>query len=310
MRARAAFVAVWLLVRVFGRLPTRALYALAAWTAAVAWRMSPRLRETTRDHMRQVLGPEASEDEVERAARGCARTSAWYWADLGRAAHLTQQQTLDANQSFDGLEHVFEARDRGRGVVMVSAHLGNPELLARAAGQVDLDVVALIEPLRDRRLAALIQSVRDRPGVRFLPANLHGVRATIAHLRAGGLVAIMADRDIQRRGRPTRFFDAEAGLPPGPAELALRTGAPVVAGFVYRVGPGRTRLRFTPELAFPRTGDLDADLPGAMAAIARALEDGIREAPDQWFVTRPVWPRAVEAGIGAPAAPPSTSTDG
>jgi len=271
VRARAAFVAVWLLVHVFGRLPTRVLYALAAWTGAVMWHTSPRLRAVTRNHMRHVLGPEATGAEIERAARGCARASAWYWADLGRAAHLTQQQALEANESFDGLEHVFEARDGGRGVVMISAHVGNPELLARAAGQVDLNILVLIEPLRDQRLAALMQSVRARPGVRFLPANLHGVRATFEQLRAGGLVAIMADRDIQNHGRPTTFFDEEAVMPPGAAELALRTGAPVVAGFVYRVGPGRTRLRFTPEVEFPRTGDVEADLPGAMASIARAL---------------------------------------
>ena len=296
---------MWLLVRVFGRLPTRVLYALAAATSMAMWRVSPRLRDVTRDHMRHVLGPEASEREVERTARGCARAAAWYWADLGRAAHLSQQQALEANESFEGLDHVFEARDQGRGVVMVSAHVGNPELLARAAGQVLLDLVALIEPLPDRRLAMLLQSVRNRPGVRFLPANLPGVRATIAHLRAGGLLAIMADRDIQHRGRPTRFFGEEALRPPGPAELALRTGAPVVAGFVYRVGPGRTRLRFTPEIEFPRTGDLDADLPGAMAAIARALEDGIREAPQQWFVTKPVWGRDDRSATGGGAAPAS-----
>ena len=99
----------------------------------------------------------------------------------------------------------------------------------------------------------------------------------------------MGDRDIQRSGRLTPFFGERAALPTGPIELALRTNAAVVPGFAIRTRGGRRRITFLPELDLQRSDDREADLEAGMLAMARALEEGIGAAPEQWFVLQPIW---------------------
>jgi KDO2-lipid IV(A) lauroyltransferase len=288
-------VGLWVLVYVFGRLPVRVLYLAADVVGTGLWYVSPRIRGVTREHMAHVLGVAsvsgtgASRRARDRAARGCARSAMRYYADLARSAHLGQEAAFAETESFEGLDGLFAAYDCGQGVVMASAHVGTPEFLARASGYLGFEIVVLTEPLQPRRVNDLMHRLRNRPGVRFVPADLQGVRVALEALRRGALVAVMCDRDIQGNGRPVPLFGERARLPSGAVELALRTGAPIVPGFVYRLGPGRCRMRFLPPLEFPRTGEREAAVEAGMLALARALEEGISAAPEQWFALQPVW---------------------
>ena len=296
------FAALWLLVRVVGRLPARLLYAAADAAGTVAWHASPRLRRTTRDHMRHVLlhgsavGDPAA---VDRAARGCVRSAARYYADFARAPHLSPEQAFAEAEIFEGLAHFFDAHDRGCGVILCSAHLGSPEYIFRSASFLGLEMAVLTEVLSPPRLHDFVHRVRGAPGVRFLPANRSGLRETLTQLRGGGVVAVLGDRDIQGAGRPVPFFGERAALPSGPVELALRTNAALVPTFGTRSGVGRYRITFQPGLELQRSDDREADIEAGMRALARALERGISAAPDQWFALHPVWrglPRAASSG--------------
>ena len=289
MRSRLGFAGMWGLLYVLGRLPTRALYAGADALGTASWYVSRRIRGVTRSHMRHVLGDAASNAAIDSTARGCARSAARYWADFARSVHVSREEAFAEVDSYEGLEHVFAAADRGCGVVMVSAHVGAPEFLARAAGYLGLDLLALTERLEDQRINDLLHVARSSSGTRFAQADAAGLRTTLQHLRRGGLLAMMGDRDIQGNGRTTRFFGAPARLPSGPVELSLRTGAPIVPGFVYRTRGTRKRMRFLPEVAFEHSGDRAADIEAGVSALARALEAGIAAAPSQWFALQPVW---------------------
>lgn len=278
---------VW--VRALGRLPVRALYLAADAAAAAAWALSPRLRRTARGHMRRACGPETAPRERERAARACVRSAMRYWADLAWAAHRPPERALDRLDAVEGVEHFLAAHDRGCGVIFVSAHLGNPEHLMRAAGALGFDVLVLTEPLQPPALHRLVHEARAAPGVRFLPADRRGVREAIAQLRRGGMLALLADRDVLGSGAPLPFFGEPARLPPGPVELALRTGAELVVGFVRRGPGGGLRVRLDPPIRLRRGGDREADAAAGMDRLLRALERGIRESPGQWFALHPIW---------------------
>ena len=289
------FLLLWTLIEVGGRLPVRLLYALADLGGALAWRCSPRLRTTTRDHMTRVLDARGLDSGArDRAAQGCLRSAAHYWADLARTSHLEPAIAFDEFESFAGIDHLFAAYDRGCGVVLVTAHVGAPEFAMRAASYFSLDILAITERLKPPRVNALLHRARRRHGGRFVEAGLGGTRDALEQLRRGALVALMADRDILGSGVPTTLFGAAASLPTGPIELALRTGAAVVPCFVVRrdtstpAGP-RCAVHFLPPLALGRTNDRSADLRTGLQALARALETGISMAPDQWFALQPVW---------------------
>ncbi len=281
-------LALWLLVRVAGRLPARALHAAATLAAALAWALSPRLRSVTADHMRHALGPAAAPRALARAARGCVRSAAYYYADFAKLPYLRDAAPFDAVTRADGLHHWFDAADRGCGVIALSAHLGNPEFFCRAVAAISSELLILTEPLRPPRLDRFVQATRATPGVRFAPAGLAGARAAIEVLRRGGAVAVLGDRDVLGTGTPVAFFGERAPLPTGVAELALRTGAAVVPAFALRDGSG-FRVVFDPPLALRRTGNRAADLAAAHRAVAAALQRGIARAPEQWFALSPVW---------------------
>lgn len=281
--------AMWLLVRVAGRLPTRALYAAAEVIGTLAWLASARIRRVTADHMRHVLGPYAPHGERDRAARGCVRTVARYYADFARGSHLPPGSQLDALTAADGIDRFFEAFDRGCGVIVVSAHVGNPEFMLRALGHLGLPLMVITERLQPAPLDAFVRATRAAPGVRQVGADAAGARAALEHLRAGGVLAVLADRDVTGAGRPVAFFGERARLPAGVVDLALRTRAAVLPVFVLREAGDRLHIVVDPPLALARTGDHEADLDAGMLALARALETGIRRAPDQWFPLAPVW---------------------
>ncbi|MFN8638013.1 MAG: lysophospholipid acyltransferase family protein [Dehalococcoidia bacterium] len=292
------------LIEGFGRLPAGVLYPLAWLAGTLAWLVSPGLRGVTRDHMDHIPGLDSNPRARDRAARGCARAVALYWVDLARTAHLPADGAFDEYASFEGLPHLFEAVDRGCGVVLVTAHLGAPEFAVRAGPQLGLDVLALIERNASPRVNAILQRARRGLGARYAEATAGGARTALDHLRRGGTVALIADRDIARTGISVPFFEERTTLPAGPVELARRTGAALVPCFVLRRGVARYSVRFEPALPVARTSDRQRDIEAGTLALARALEAGIAAAPAQWFVTAPIWSglhaRAHTAGRGRP----------
>lgn len=296
--------ALRLLVLVGGRMPSALLAALADLAGTIAWYGSARLRRTTRDHMRHALWPGGGESEratvdgvaANRAARGCVRSAARYYSDFARGARAPAA-ALDELTAVQGIEHFFAAYDRGCGVVLLSAHLGNPEFLSRAFGALGLDLLVLTERLEPPAVHRFVHRARAAPGVRFLPADRHGLREALRQLRGGGVLGVLGDRDVAESGLAVPFFGERALLPPGPVELAMRTGAALVPAFVLRDGPARYRAVVLPPLMLPsprhgeqgERGERAAEVAAGMRQVARALETGIRLAPEQWFPLQPVW---------------------
>ncbi len=283
------FAVLWFLVRVAGRFPAWLIDIKAVVLGTLAWYLSPRLRRVTDDHMRHVLGPTASPRARARAARGCVRTAARNYAAFARAPYLTPEQQFAPIEVMDGADRFFGAVDRGCGVIAVSSHLGNPEAILRALGRSGLAVMVFIERLSPSRMHDWVRDLRGAPGLRLVTADLAGAREALTHVRAGGVLVVLADRDLLGTGRPVMFFGERARLPSGPVELALRTGAPLLPVTVLRSPRGGLRVIIDEPLTLTRTGGRDANIEAGMRAMAAALETGIRRAPDQWFALSPIW---------------------
>ena len=281
-------LALRLLVWLGGRVPARTLDAAAGALGTLAWYASPGVRAVTRDHMRHVLGHDAPQRRIDAAARGCVRATARYYADFAAGPHRGGARPFERAE---GLHHITEAAARGHGVLLLSAHLGSPESIGQTLVELGLDLIVLTEPLRPQAVHDFVQAVREAttPGARFVTADLAGVRLAIEHLRAGGVVAALGDRDVLGSGVPQLFFGEHARLPAGIADLALRTGAEVVPGFALRTPGGGLRAVVEPPLTLPRTADATADREEARRLVLAALERGIRLAPDQWFPLQPIW---------------------
>ena len=286
----AHYIALWLLVRVGGRLPLAILDAIAGAGGTVAWWGSRRVREVTRDHMRHVLGRDATLAEVDGAARECVRSAARGYAEFAHLPRLSSEVVREHIVSTDGMDALAEAQAEGHGVIIVSAHLGAPEVISHCGPAFGIELGVIAEPLHPQRVHDLVQRVRAMRDARYFAAMLGGLRDARAHLAAGRALGILVDRDVLGTGRPYAFFGERALMPTGAVELARRTGAAIVTVWIYREPrAGHYRLVGRRLTLPPATGDRGADMDSGMRVVLASLEEAIRVAPGQWFPLAPVW---------------------
>ena len=126
--------------------------------------------------------------------------------------------------------------------------------------------------------------------MRVVPLGPGASGEVLRALRANHIVCLLCDRDLGGDGPEVTFFGERTTLPGGPVTLALRSGAPVLPTAVYFDGSVAHRGRVEPPLDLTRHGRLREDVAAGTQALAVALEDLIRSAPDQWHLFQPNWP--------------------
>jgi KDO2-lipid IV(A) lauroyltransferase len=149
--------------------------------------------------------------------------------------------------------------------------------------------LALTEPLDPPALSRLVHRLRSSSGHTFLPVNLTNVKATLRYLKAGGMIALMCDRDIEGRSLRVPFFGSPASVPVGAVELATRTGAPLVPTFSHRRNNNHYEVFAEPAVELARTGDPQADLETNVRRLLERFEPHVRRDPGQWTVLEAVW---------------------
>jgi KDO2-lipid IV(A) lauroyltransferase len=181
-----------------------------------------------------------------------------------------------------------EARSRGKGVLLLGAHLGNWELGGLAVAVHGLPLYAVgrrqSNPLVDRRVTRL----RESFGGILIP-HRNAVRPVFRALREGALVALLLDQ--RARGREavrSRFFGRPVATNQGLALLALKSGAPVVPAFTERVQGGLV-VRFHPGLPAPTEGPRGQQVAGYTETFDAAIEEAVRRRPEQWFWVHSRW---------------------
>lgn len=271
-----------------GPLPPRAGYALARRAGALLYALSPKLRGILLHNLGHVLGPEASEEQVEAVARrACVNIVKGHY-DLFHLSRLSIDE-IRAMTEVQGLEYMEEALARKKGVVLISAHIGNMDVLAQVPLAYGVPFIAPVQHVQPERLFQYTFKLRTSHGMRIIPADgplMQLVRA----LKRGEIVGLPCDRGIADNTRPVSFFGSPAQLPDGPVKLALRTGASLVAAFGLRLEDDTFRVQIEPPFELRRTGDLEADVEAGVQQTVRVLERYISLHPEQWLVAAPVWP--------------------
>jgi len=179
----------------------------------------------------------------------------------------------------EGGDVLMDAAGEGRGVLLVSAHLGNWELVPAAVARQGLPVAVVARPLGTRRLERKWLAFRERSGVRTLLRGEQGSGMAAARwLRSGRVLGCMMDRTGLSRRLLVPFLGEAMYVPLGPAELAARAGSAVILGTAERLSTAETCVRF-------RRLPLESGLtPVAIArVIAQALEEEIRRRPEDWL---------------------------
>lgn len=261
--------------------------------AALAGRLAAALvrepRRAVEANLRHVLGPRAGAAEVRSLAVRVFENSARSYFDFFRlpAMHLAQVERL---VRVEGEPHFWEAYRRGRGVVLVTAHLGSFDAAAQVLAARRIEVLILVEPIAPPPLLDLVVGIRRSHGIVIEPVGTAGLRRALEFLRAGQVVAVASDRAIQGRGARIDLFDEPILVPTGALDLALRCGAEVVPAFSIRQSGGRFTIFVEPALPLIRSGDRRRDIAANLPVLRDCLQKYIGAYPDQWVVFEPIWP--------------------
>ncbi|MBI5956018.1 MAG: hypothetical protein HY871_03360 [Chloroflexi bacterium] len=272
--------------------PPRLGYWLAGLGGSLAYRLDRRSARVVRSNLRRVLGPGATRVEIGRVAEQVFRNQAKNYFDLFRVPHLTLEQ-VERWVQVQGWERLQQAKAPGKGVIIVSCHFGNIDVVGQILAARREPIVTLAERLQPPQLFDYVVGLRRSKGLLFLPVDDMGsLKAMVRALRRNELVALAADRDVTNSGTPFPFFGEVATLPDGHVTLALRTGATIVMTFSRRL-PGDTFAAYVePPLELTRTGDFSRDLTAGMAQVVAMMEKFLRHYPDQWVYFQPMWPVA------------------
>ena len=282
--------------RFFSILPLWLLHALGAVLGWVAFLASPIYRRRLIDHA-ALAGYSFAQV---RAAVGHA----------GRMVAELPRLWLGATPPpcrLVGEDCVNQAYAAGCGVVFLSPHLGCFELSAQAAARrwsaQHGPITVLYRPARQRWLAKVMETARNRPGMQAVPTTLAGVRQMIKALRRGEAVGLLPDQvPPEGQGHWSPMFGRDAYTMTLAARLALQTGATVVLVRCERLAWGRGFVAFFEPLPVP----LNAHLETAVLEINQAMEHVIRQCPQQylWGYGRYKQPRAEAMPNATPPGAP------
>ncbi|HEX6221583.1 MAG TPA: phosphatidylinositol mannoside acyltransferase [Acidimicrobiia bacterium] len=279
-------------VGIVGALPPRTVRSLGRSFGSVWGMVDSDRRTMARRHMDRVL-----DDGTDTGAASKEMMKAYgrYYAE---ALWIRARRVPDmlAATEVEGLEHILEARDAGKGMIYALPHMGNWEAAAPVAVREGIPVVAVAEVLPNRRITDWFTKMRAEVGIEIVLATgrVEVMRRLEKAVAANKAVALLSDRDLKGKGVDVDFFGETTTMPPGPATLAVRTGAPLLPVGCYFT-EGGYKVVVHPALPMPAEGNRSSRVAALTQALAEKLEAIIRVAPEQWHLVVPNWPSDLEA---------------
>jgi len=277
-----------------GKTPRRVRLTLAGVAAEAIYLGWVSKRHDTIANMARVLGTTRDDPRARRLARISWRNFGRYVSDFIYMPNTTQEAIVarlrDTTPPPGAFALIEEARGHGKGVILVAAHFGAYDVAGIAVAS-RFPVHLIVETLDDARMDKMWQEQRRSLGMEVIRIE-QSPRQMLRVLQDNGIIAVALDRPLPAgEGIPITFFGARCWVPGGIAQLAVRSGAAVVPGFcVYDEAYSTTYYLGAGPVLYPEvTGDRKADTLRLAQRMFDAIEEHIRERPDQWAMFRPFW---------------------
>jgi len=213
-----------------------------------------------------------------------------YWLETFRLGSYTDED-LNAMVEADeaSIKAMAEALAEKRGVLVITPHFGLYDLGSAWMGTQGWPFTTVTEVLRPRALYDWFTQLRSKWGIQIIPAERGRLARSLGKILANGEgLALVADRDLGRRGIWAEFFGERTTLPATPPLLMARRNIPLLAGAMYKAD-GRLKVVFE-RVLYERTGVEEDDILACAQVVAGALEGLIRRAPEQWHLFMTNWP--------------------
>jgi len=288
MRESLEYVAAWILVKLLGILPRSLARTIGAAVGTLAYRLLGRLREVAMTNLALAF-PEKSVADHERILWRLYRNLGWLLAEFCQMPRYSPESTLSFAR-YEGLDHYLAARDCGKGVLILTGHLGAWELSSYYHSLMGYPMSMVIRRLDNPRVDALVNRIRCLHGNRVLHKD-DFARGLLGAMRQGETVGILMDTNMTPpQGEFVPFFGRLACTASGMARVALKTGAAVLPGFMlWEESERKYVLHFGEPIDLVSTGNDEQDVIENTARFTAVIETWIRRYPDQWLWVHRRW---------------------
>ncbi|MEU0489603.1 phosphatidylinositol mannoside acyltransferase [Nocardiopsis sp. NPDC006139] len=312
--AAAAYAAAWAAV---GRAPEGAGRAVFRHLADRSWRTHDEGTRGLERNLRRLVGPGATDAQLRALSRAGMRSYMRYFYEMFRLSAMTPERILGDTRA-TGVETLEKAIADGRGAVVALPHMGNWDHAGAWITLRGIPLTTVAQRVRPESLYRRFTAHRESLGMEVLPltGGAVGTVGTLTRrLRDGGLVCLLADRDISGTGVEVELFGEAARVPTGPAALAMNTGAALLPVSLWYDGP-HWCIRIHDEVPVAEGATRSERIRRTSQDLVRVFEGAIAEHPEDWHMLQPVFvsdldaDRALRARREAGAAPEAPTRAG
>ncbi|WP_069761432.1 phosphatidylinositol mannoside acyltransferase [Streptomyces sp. LUP47B] len=276
------------------KLPEPVAVRLGRSIADLAWKRRGKGVLRLESNYARVV-PDASPERLAELSRAGMRSYLRYWMESFRLPAWSKERIKGGFDPKD-LHHLTEGLAAGKGVVLALPHMANWDLAgAWVTTKLETPFTTVAERLKPETLYDRFVAYREGLGMEVLPHSGGTAFGTLARrLRDGGLVCLVAERDLSSSGVEVRFFGEATRIPAGPALLAQQTGALLLPVTLWYDDSPVMQGRVHPPVEVPETGTR-AEKTSVMAqALADAFATGIADHPEDWHMLQRLWLKDLE----------------
>ncbi|OAH14207.1 phosphatidylinositol mannoside acyltransferase [Streptomyces jeddahensis] len=295
------------------QLPEPVAVRLGRTIADIAWKRRGKGVQRLEANLARVV-PDAGPERLAELSKAGMRSYLRYWMESFRLPAWSKERVNAAVEVKD-IHYVTDGLAEGRGVIVALPHLANWDLAgAWVTTHLGVPFTTVAERLKPETLYDRFVAYRESLGMEVLPHTGGSAFGTLARrLRAGGMVCLVADRDLSESGVEVRFFGDTARMPAGPAMLAQQTGALLLPVTLWYDDSPVMKGCVHPPIPVPESGTRAEKTSVMTQALADAFATGIAEHPEDWHMLQRLWLADLEPrnGPGASEQPgqPSGSAD-
>ena len=268
-------------------LPRRLALAIGAGLGTLMRRVQPRRERIARENLRQAF-PEMSADKLDAAIAGIFRHLGLSGVEMLLLDRLNDSRLMERCVTVRGSEHLREAFSRGKGVIVLTGHVGFWEIGAVLLPSLGFPADFVAKRMKNPYIDNYFQKMREQRDCRVLDAR-HGARRILKSLAENRAVGILIDQHTPpHRAVQVPFFDRPAWTTPIIAQLAMKQQIPVVPAFCWRTPDNRYEVEMGPALALEHGTDPQAVIVNT-ALMSKQIETAVRRDLTQWFWVHRRW---------------------
>lgn len=273
--------------RLLGLIPRKLRNRLANGIGRLWYALDGRHRRIALDNLARAYAGERSAGQQRLLARAVFQNLVRVVFEMGWFLHVKPRE-FGKHLSVENLMNLQNAKRRGKGVLILTAHMGNWELLPSISAKTHFNADIVYRPLDFVPMDRFTAKMRSRFGAQLIP-KANATLKIFRSLRRRNGVAVLFDQSVnRRRGVFVDFFGRPASTNKGLALLALKSGAPVISAFAIREND-RFVIRVGPEIPMVKTGNPQADIRVNTQRFNQVIESVVRQYPEQWFWVHRRW---------------------